>query len=135
MQWRVTAPPPWRARWLHNSAGSFKLGSSPCECEGSGQLRGHSAPVCESLGGEDYKFEDISAEDIGPLNMMYGKISSVYQYLRKLIDELDFDEDYLIEHADIGNIGEFWQPPEVQVDADIGDREDEELPPSIGRNS
>ena len=48
----------------------------------------------ESLGGEDYKFEDISAEDIGPLNMMYGKISSVYQYLRKLIDELDFDEDY-----------------------------------------
>ena len=88
----------------------------------------------ESLGGEDYKFEDISAEDIGPLNMMYGKISSVYQYLRKLIDELDFDEDYLIEHADIGNIGEFWQPPEVQVDADIGDREDEEVGQGEKRN-
>ena len=78
----------------------------------------------ESLGGEDYKFEDILAEDIGPLNMMYGKISSVYQYLRKCNDE---EMDDLITHADIGDIGEFWQPPEEQVDADIGDREDEEV--------
>ena len=91
-----------------------------------------------ALGKVDYKFEDISAEDIGPLNMMYGKISSVYQYLRKCnneeMDEIDLNKEDLIEHADIGDIGEFWQPPEVQVDADIEDREDEEVGQGEKRN-
>ena len=57
----------------------------------------------ESLGDEDFKFEDISAEDIGPVNLMYGKISSVYQYLRKCsnedmveVDEIDLNEEDLI---------------------------------------
>ena len=95
----------------------------------------------ESLSGEDYKFEDISASDIGPLNLMYGKISSVYQYLRKCnneemaeMDEIDLDEENLIKHADIGDIGEFWEPPEVQLVADIGDREDEEVDQGEKRN-
>merc|ERR1719192_2641851 len=88
----------------------------------------------ESLGDEEFKFEDISAEDVGPLNLMYGKISSVYQYLRKCnnegmaeMDEIDLDEEDLIRHADIGDLGEFWQPPVVQEAADIEDKTEEEV--------
>ena len=88
----------------------------------------------ESLGDEDFKFEDISAEDIGPLNLMYGKISTVYQYVRKCsneemaeMDEIDLDEEDLIRHADIGDLGEFWQPPVVQEAADIEDKTEEEV--------
>ena len=50
------------------------------------------------------------------------------------MDEIDLDEENLIKHADIGDIGEFWEPPEVQVDADIGDREDEEVDQGEKRN-
>jgi len=88
----------------------------------------------ESLGDEEFKFEDVSAEDIGPLNLMYGKISSVYQYLRKCnnegmaeMDEIDLDEEDLIRHADIGDLGEFWQPPVVQEAADKEDKTEEEV--------
>ena len=65
---------------------------------------------------------------------MYGKISSVYQYVRKCsneemaeMDEIDLDEEDLIRHADIGDLGEYWQLPVVQEAVEIEDKTEEEV--------
>ena len=86
----------------------------------------------QSLGDEDFKFEDISVEDIGPLNLMYGKISSVYQYLRKFNNQKMMEMDEI--DADIGDLGEFWQPPVVQEAADIEEKTDEDVDQGEKRN-
>ena len=50
---------------------------------------------------EEYKFEEVPEEDIGKINMMYGRLTSIFVILR--------DEDAAsLEYARIGALSSFW---------------------------
>ena len=59
---------------------------------------------------EDYQFEEVDAEKIVILNMMYGRLASIYQNLR------DADQD---QYVRFGAYEEFWRTPSSTEKEDL----------------
>ena len=59
---------------------------------------------------EDYQFEEVDAEKIGILNMMYGRLASIYQNLR------DADQH---QYVRFGAYKEFWRTPSSTEKEDL----------------
>ena len=59
---------------------------------------------------EDYQFEEVDAEKIGILNMMYGRLASIYQNLR------DAGQD---QYVTFGAYKVFWRTPSSTEKEDL----------------